>query len=148
MLYFSYGSFLDSETLRRHCPNAKFVAKALLPNWEVQFNYLSKTYKAGVTGIEPAPGRLVRGVVYDVPGKEIEHLDVVEAVPEGSYYRQTILVVDESCRLLEAETYRTTHPQGPFKPNRMYLDLMVKGAKEHGLDSAYIGWLESVETLD
>jgi gamma-glutamylcyclotransferase (GGCT)/AIG2-like uncharacterized protein YtfP len=148
MLYFSYGSFLDFETLKRHCPGARFVAKAFLPNWEVQFNYLSKTYKAGVTGIEPAPGKLVRGVVYDVPPREMEHLDVIEAVPEGFYYRQTILVVNEACNLLEVETYRTTHPQGPFKPNKRYLGLMIKGAKEHGLDPGYIGELESMETVD
>ena len=148
MLYFSYGSFLDHETLKRHCPGARFVTRAFLPNWEVQFNYLSKTYGAGVTGIEPAPGRLVRGVIYDVPPEEIEHLDVIEAAPEGFYYRQRILVVGEEGNLLEVETYRTTHPQGPFKPSKRYLGLMVKGAKEHGLDPEYIRELEAVGTID
>ncbi len=38
MLYFSYGS-LDSETLRRHCPKAVYKGMAILPNWEVQFNF-------------------------------------------------------------------------------------------------------------
>ena len=52
MLYFSYGSFLDSQTLRRHCPKAVYMGKAILPNWEVQFNFLSRTYNGGVTGIE------------------------------------------------------------------------------------------------
>jgi gamma-glutamylcyclotransferase (GGCT)/AIG2-like uncharacterized protein YtfP len=148
MLYFSYGSFLDYETLKRHCPGGKFVTRAFLPNWEVQFNYLSKTYGAGVTGIEPAPGRLVRGVVYNVPPKEMEHLDTIEAVPEGFYYRQRILVVGDEGNLLKVETYRTTHPQGPFKPCKRYLGLMVKGAKEHGLDPEYIRELEAVGTID
>ena len=44
MLYFSYGSFMDSETLRRHAPSARFVSRASIPNYEVQFNFLSKTY--------------------------------------------------------------------------------------------------------
>jgi gamma-glutamylcyclotransferase (GGCT)/AIG2-like uncharacterized protein YtfP len=148
MLYFSYGSFLDYETLKRHCPGARFVTRAFLPNWEVQFNYLSKTYGAGVTGIEPAPGRLVRGVIYDVPPEEMEHLDVIEAVPEGFYYRQRILVVGDEGSLLEVETYRTTHPQGLFKPSKRYLGLMVKGAKEHGLDPEYVRELEAVETIN
>lgn len=144
MLYFSYGSFLDSETLRRHCPRARFVARAALPNFEVQFNYLSKTYGGGVTGVEPAPGKVARGVVYEVPPDEMEHLDVIEAVPQGLYYRENVLVVDEEGKLLEVETYRTTNPKGPFTPTRRYLGLMVKGAKEHGLDPEYIRELETL----
>ena len=66
MLYFSYGSFLDSETLSKHCPKAAYICKAILPNWEVQFNFLSSTYKRGVTEIEPATARPTRGVLYEV----------------------------------------------------------------------------------
>jgi gamma-glutamylcyclotransferase (GGCT)/AIG2-like uncharacterized protein YtfP len=148
MLYFSYGSFLDSETLKRHCPKAQYVGKAILPNWEVQFNFLSRTYKGGVTGIEPAVAKLVRGVLYDVSNEELQHLDSIEGVPEGIYYRQTIYVVDESGKPMKAVTYRTTNPRGPFKPMRKYLDLMIKGAKEHGLEQDYIQQLEAIETID
>ncbi len=148
MLYFSYGSFLDFETLRGHCPGARFVARALLPNWEVQFNFMSRTYGGGVTGIEPAVGRVVRGVVYDVSPEEMMRLDEVEGVPEGLYYRQTLLVVDEEGKLLRAATYRTTNPRGPFMPTRRYLGLMVKGAREHGLDPQYIEELERTPTID
>jgi gamma-glutamylcyclotransferase (GGCT)/AIG2-like uncharacterized protein YtfP len=148
MLYFSYGSFLDSETLRRHCPGATFVDRAVLPNFEVQFNFMSRTYGGGVTGVEPSPGRLARGVLYEVPEEEMAHLDIVEAVSEGLYYRQTVLVVDESGRIREAETYRTTRPRGPFKPTRRYLGLMVKGAREHGLDPDYIRELENTPTVE
>jgi len=148
MLYFSYGSFLDFETLRGHYPGARFVARALLPNWEVQFNFMSRTYGGGVTGIEPAVGRVVRGVVYDVSPVEMMRLDEVEGVPEGLYYRQTLLVVDEDGKLLRAATYRTTNPRGPFRPTRRYLGLMVKGAREHGLDPQYIEELERTPTVD
>ncbi len=148
MMYFAYGSFLDSETLRTHCPSAKFVARAVLPNFEVQFNFMSKTYGGGVTGVEPTPGRMARGVVYDVPQTEMEHLDTIEAVPEGLYYRQKVLVVDDGGSLLEADTYRTTDPKGPFKPTRRYLGLMIKGAKEHELDPGYIEELERTPTVD
>ncbi len=148
MLYFSYGSFLDFETLRGHCPGARFVARAVLPNWEVQFNFMSRTYGGGVTGIEPAVGRVVRGIVYDVSPEEMMRLDAVEAVPEGLYYRQTLLVVDEEGKLLRAATYRTANPRGPFKPTRRYLGLVVKGAREHGLDPQYIEELERTPTVD
>ncbi|MCW3988761.1 MAG: gamma-glutamylcyclotransferase [Candidatus Bathyarchaeota archaeon] len=149
MLYFSYGSFMDSETLRRHAPSARFVARAVLPNYEIQFNFLSKTYSGGVTGIEPAPGKLTRGVVFDVSHEDLQNLDTVEGVPQGIYYRQRILVVDEAGKILEAETYRTADPKGPFKTTRRYLGLMLEGAKEHGLDPGYVRELEEhYATLD
>ena len=148
MLYFSYGSFLDSETLKRHCPKAVYKGKALLPNWEVQFNFMSRTYKGGVTGIEPAAAKLVRGVLYEVDTDELLHLDSIEGVPDGIYFRQTIYVIDESGKAVKAATYRTTNPKGPFKPTKRYLGLMVNGAKEHGLEADYIKELETIETVD
>lgn len=142
MLYFSYGSFLDIGTLRKHAPNAKFIMRAILPDFEVQFNFLSKTYGGGVTGVEPAPGKKALGVLYEVPPDEMERLDIIEGVPTGIYYRQTVTVVDEGGNHHQAETYRTTDPKGPYPPTRRYLGLMIKGAKEYGLDPDYIEGLE------
>jgi gamma-glutamylcyclotransferase (GGCT)/AIG2-like uncharacterized protein YtfP len=148
MLYFSYGSFLDSETLKKHCPKAKYVGKANLPNWEIQFNFLSRTYNGGVTGIEPAVAKLVKGVLYEVSNEELLHLDSIEGIPEGIYYRQTIYVADEFGKMLKAATYRTTNPKGPFKPTKKYVSLMINGAKEHGFDPDYIKELEAIETIN
>jgi gamma-glutamylcyclotransferase (GGCT)/AIG2-like uncharacterized protein YtfP len=144
MLYFSYGSFLDSETLKKHAPNAKYVKRAVLDDFEVQFNFLSKTYDGGVTGVEPAAGKKALGVLYNVPPDEMEKLDIVEGVPAGIYYRETITVVDENGNEHQAETYRTTNPKGPFTPTRRYLGLMINGAREHGLDPDYIKDLEDL----
>ena len=144
MLYFSYGSFLDSETLRKHAPNAKYLKKAVLLDFEVQFNFLSKTYDGGVTGVEPASGKKALGVIYDVSPDDIEKLDIVEGVPTGIYYRETVTVVDEDGNEYQAETYRTTDPKGPFAPTRRYLGLMIKGTREYGLDPDYIKELEDL----
>lgn len=144
MLYFSYGSFLDSETLKKHAQNAKYVKRAILPDFEVQFNFFSETYDGGVTGVEPFAGKKVLGVLYNVPPDEIEKLDIVEGVPAGIYYRQTVTVIDEDGNEHRAETYRTTDPKGPFTPTRRYLGLMIKGAKEYSLDHKYIKELETL----
>ena len=149
MFYFSYGSFLDSKTLKKHAPSAKLVARAFLTDYTVQFNFFSKTYEGGVTGVEPAPGKQVLGVIYEVLPEEIEKLDIVEGVPMGIYYRETVTVVDEDGNKYRAETYRTTNPKGPFTPTKRYLILMIKGAKEHGLDPDYIRELENLyDTLE
>ncbi len=144
MLYFSYGSFLDSENLKKHAPNAKYLKRAVLLDFEVQFNFLSKTYDGGVTGVEPAAGKKAQGVLYNVPPDEMEKLDIIEGVPSGIYYRETVTVVDEDGNEHRAETYRTTVPKGPFTPTRRYLGLMIKGAREHGLDPDYIKELEDL----
>lgn len=120
------------------------MKRAVLLDFEVQFNFLSKTYDGGVTGVEPAAGKNALGVLYNVPSDEIEKLDVVEGVLAGIYYRETVTVVDEDGNEHRAETYRTTDPKGPFTPTRCYLGLMIRGAKEHGLDPDYIKELETL----
>ncbi len=97
---------------------------------------------------EPAAAKLVRGVLYEVNDEELLHLDSIEGVPEGIYYRQTIFVVDESGNAVKAATYRTTNPRGPFKPTKKYVGLMIRGAKEHHLDPEYVKELEAIETID
>ena len=131
----------------KHAPSAKFISKAILPNYEVQFNFLSKNYSGGVTGVEPAPGKIAHGVLYDVIEDDLLKLDKIEGVPQGIYFRQKILVVDELGKIVEAETYRTTEPKGPFNPKRRYLRLMLKGAKQHCLDPDYIKKLEKLYSI-
>lgn len=147
MRYFTYGSFMDKENLKKHCPSASFICKAMIPNWEVQFNYYSTNYKGGVTGIEPATGKLVRGAVYEIPPDEMEHLDTIEGIPEGIYYRHPILVVSEAGEPMLAHVYRTMNPRGPFKPTALYLKFMIEGARALGLPGEYIETLQR-ETVD
>ena len=144
MYYFSYGSFLDSDTLRKHCPSAKFVTRAILPDYEVKFNFMSNTYKAGVTGVEVRVGKNTHGVVYELPLKEIEYLDLIEGVPEGDYFRQTVEVVDDEGKSFQVEIYRTSNPKGPFQSNRTYVIKMLNGAREHSLAPEYIKELEDL----
>jgi hypothetical protein len=91
--------------------------------------------------------KLVRGVLYEVSNEELLQLDTIEGIPEGIYYRLTIYVVDESGKMVKVATYRTTNSKEPFKPTKKYVGLMIKGAKEHGLDPSYIKELESIETV-
>ena len=42
MLHFGYSSNLNLGFLRQYCPSARFVMRAYLPNYEVQFRFWSK----------------------------------------------------------------------------------------------------------
>jgi gamma-glutamylcyclotransferase len=138
MFHFAYGSNLSSRFLRGHCPSARFIMKAYLPNYRVAFPFYSKRRKGGISSIIPDPGQLVRGVIYEVPEEEMVKLDEVESVPLGLYTRQTFLILGEEGGFHMADLYRVVDPAGPFGPARSYVELMVEGAEEHDLDPEYV----------
>jgi gamma-glutamylcyclotransferase (GGCT)/AIG2-like uncharacterized protein YtfP len=144
MKYFAYGSNLSTRYIRKCCPSATFVIKADLPNYRVEFRHYSEKRQGGISSIVEAPGQLVRGVIYEVLHKEIEELDVLESVPEGLYRRDTFLVLGEDKEWHKADLYRIIRPTGPYAPAKGYLDDMIEGAREHGLDPAYIEELVSL----
>ena len=149
MYYFAYGSNLSSRYIRDYTPGATFVMRADLPNYRVEFRHYSENLGGGISSIVEAPGNLVRGVIYDVPESELEELDVLESVLEGLYRRDTFFVMGEDGQWHRADLYRVSSPTGPYTPSRTYVDFMIEGAREHGLDADYIEQLVAIrETLD
>jgi gamma-glutamylcyclotransferase len=136
--HFGYGSNLSQGFLREYCPSAEFVMRAQLPNYEVQFRFYSQRRQGGISTIIEAPGELVHGVVYEVPEKEMEDLDVLESVPQGLYRRETFLVLGEDGGWHRADLYRVADPTGPYEPARSYVELMLEGAEAHGLPPDYV----------
>ncbi len=144
MHHFGYGSNLNTGFLRSYCPGAEFVMRAYLPNYEVQFRFWSERRQGGISTIIEKPGGLVHGVIYDVPEEEMLDLDVLESVPQGLYRRETFLVLGEDGGWHEADLYRVAEPKGPFTPARSYVELMITGAKAHGLAPEYIKKIEKI----
>ena len=142
--HFGYGSNLSSRFLREHCPSVKPVMKAYLPNYRVEFRYYSNNRQGGISSIMEAPGEMTYGVIYEMPTKEMDDLDVLESVPEGLYTRETFLVLGEDGEWHEGDLYRVANPEGPFTPAASYLDLMIEGAREHGLDTDFLKKLEAM----
>jgi gamma-glutamylcyclotransferase (GGCT)/AIG2-like uncharacterized protein YtfP len=143
MFHFGYGSNLNQRFLRQYCPSAEFVMRAYLPNYEVQFRFWSKRRQGGISTIIEKPGGLVHGVIYEVPEEELKVLDVLESVPQGLYRREAFLVLGEDGVWHKADLYRVARPQGPFTPSRGYVELMLSGAREHGLDPGYVKRIEA-----
>ena len=149
MYHFAYGSNLSYRFLKQYCPSARFVMRAFLPNYRVEFRFFSKRRQGGISSIVFCPGNLVRGVIYEVPLEEMLRLDEVESVPQGLYTRETFLVLGEDGAFHEGDLYRVVEPEGPLVPARSYVELMLEGAEEHGLDPAYVEELrELLRSLD
>ena len=143
MFHFGYGSNLSIECVHEELiPNAKFVMKAYLPNFEVRFPFLSPEEKAGYSGIMEAPGELVPGALYEVTEQELITLDNMEGVYKDRYKRMTYQVLGEDGKFHLADLYRVIDPKGPFQPERNYVDIMIKGARDLGLDPEYIKKIE------
>jgi hypothetical protein len=142
--HFGYGSNLSIRFLKQHCPNVQFVMKASLPNYRVEFRFYSQSRKGGISSIIEAPGEMTYGIIYSMPKKEMEHLDIIESVPQGLYTRETFTVLGEDGKWHDADLYRVANPQGPFAPAKSYLELMLEGAREYKMNPDFIKWLESM----
>ena len=121
----------------KYCSSARFVARAALPNYHIEFRRYSTDLQGGISSIIEAPGEIVQGVLFEIDEREILELDVLEDVPLGIYRRDTFMVLGEDTSWQRADLYRVCHPEGPYTPSKKYLDFMVSGAQEHQLDVAY-----------
>lgn len=149
MYYFAYGSNLSTNYIRDYTPSAIFLIRAELPNYKIEFRHYSKNLGGGISSIVEMPGALVKGVIYDVQESELEELDILESVPEGLYRRDTYFVMGEDGEWHRADLYRVSNPTGPYTPARSYVDCMIEGAREHGLDTDYVEHLVAIrKTLD
>jgi len=143
MYHFGYGSNLSIKCVQEELiPNAKFVMKGYLPNFEVSWPFWSEEEQSGYSGIMEAPGELVHGALYEVTEQELIAMDNLDCYKD-LYKRETFLVLGEDGKWCKADLYRVIEPKGPFPPSRSYVDIMLDGARDLGLDSEYIKKIEA-----
>jgi len=150
MYHFAYGSNLNLDFLNQYVPSAEYIMKAYLPNFEVQFRFWSKKRQGGISSIIEKPGGMVHGVIYECDEEDMKKMDILESVNQGLYKRETFKVLGEDQNWYDADLYRIVKSQGPFTPARSYVELMLSGAKAHGLDREYIRFIENIyeQSLD
>ena len=143
MFHFGYGSNLSIKSVHADLnPNAKYVMKGFLPNFEVSWPMWSEEEQSGYSGIMEAPGELVHGALYEMTEQELIAMDNLEDCYKGTYKRETFLVLGEDGKWHNAELYRVIDPQGPFPPARSYVEIMLAGARDLELDPEYIEKIE------
>ena len=143
MLHFGYGSNLSIKSVHEDLnPNARYVMKGFLPNFEVSWPMWSEEEQSGYSGIMEAPGELVHGALYEITEQELIAMDNLEDCYKGTYKRETFLVLGEDGKWQNAELYRVIDPQGPFPPARSYVEIMLAGARDLELDPEYIEKIE------
>jgi gamma-glutamylcyclotransferase (GGCT)/AIG2-like uncharacterized protein YtfP len=142
--YFAYGSNLHLKQFARRCPGATALGRARLPDYRLAFTRYSTGRKGGVADVVPEPGAEVWGALYEVNDGHLASLDEYEGVPR-SYRRDTVRVFDDEGIEREAWVY-FANQTGEFAPSRLYLGIIVQGARDHGLPEEYVASLERVRT--
>jgi cation transport regulator ChaC len=143
--YFAYGSNMYSPRLKARVPSAGWYDVARLPGYCLAFA------KKGGDGsakcdIDPYEPATVWGVVYCIDADELPALDAAEG--EG-YERIEVKVSTTSEDFLDAVTYQA-RPDWRCEglPYTWYRDLVVAGAREHGLPEPYTAGIREKDTQD
>lgn len=146
--YCAYGSNMCSARLRRRVPNFAVVGRAVLADHELRFRKRSRD-GSSKCDVVPAVGRVVHGVVFDVPWREKSSLDAAEGLGQG--YREICCSVTTAEGLaIEAFMY-VAEPNAvdeSLVPYSWYKRIVVAGACEHGVATSYIAWLEEAPCHD
>jgi cation transport regulator ChaC len=144
--YFAYGSNLDPGTFegrRRMRPLGS--RRASLAGWRLVFDLPVGPGERAVANLAPDPAARVHGVAWRIGERDAWRLDRTEGVHLGYYRRLDVQLSQDDGALLAAFTYVSPHGREGRKPSARYLDLILRGARHHGLPEEWIATLERFE---
>jgi gamma-glutamylcyclotransferase len=131
---------MSSAELAAWCPSLRVLGVAELPGHRLAFLRRSIRWGAGAVDIVPAPGRSVWGVLYELP-LGVGELDAKEGAGFAYRRREVEVVLDGSSFAAFAYEVIDKEP-AEVPPRPEYVELLVTGAREHGLPANYIAELE------
>jgi len=144
---FAYGSNMLTGQMMRRASSARPIAPAFLERFALRWHKRSKD-GSGKCSIEETGGRedFVWGVLYELnPADKIE-LDKFEGL--GSGYGERRVAVSSQGKNLSVLAYYATSVDPNVRPYRWYQELVVAGAREHGLPEEYIRSLEAISAIE
>lgn len=147
MKYFAYGSNLLTRRLNdpSRAPSAVGLGVALAPGFVMRFHKIGTDGSGKCTLIPTGDdGDVVYGVLYEFADSDLAGLDREEGVHLGGYARRPLRLRLSGGHTTEAMTYIAggQYIDASCLPFDWYRDLVVAGAKEHGLPPAYVRELE------
>lgn len=146
-LYFAYGSNLNPTQMAARCPGHVVIGRASVPDYSLRFRGYGRDWEGAVGTIEPAPGQVVHGALFELTPEHYATLDEYEGydgpgLASNLYDRVEISVLDESGTPVRALTY-VIRPLAEGLPSRAYRDAIVAGLRHHGLPEEYVRALET-----
>ncbi len=148
MNYFAYGSNLHVKRLLERVPSARVVAVGRLGGFDLRFHKRGQDDSAKCNAFETGrPADVLHGVIYSIRTGERIGLDRAEGVGIGYEVRE--LTVTTAGGELRAFSY-IAQPEfidDSLRPFDWYRDLVLAGARAHGLPAAQISGIERIETV-
>jgi hypothetical protein len=137
--YLAYGSNMLRARLLRRVRSASDPRVVRVPGYAVRYRKLSVDGSAKCDLVHVGEPSTAYGVVYDIEPEQQAILDCFEGV--GGGYHLASVTVQVQGRLLDVLTYLAddTHLVAGLLPYDWYRDLVVAGARQHGLPDAYVG---------
>lgn len=139
--YFGYGSNMDLTSMRAKGVHPETSVRARLHGWRLRFNvHHFFRHEGGVGNIEesPDPGEEVQGVIHRCRDEDLAALDAVEAYGFG--YDRIEVPIESAGTTTTAIAYVgiPSFLDDTCLPTQRYMNILVKGARNAGLDAAYI----------
>ena len=143
-MYFGFGSNMQISSLRAKGVEPHRSEQAALRGWRLRFNVQHFfRHEGGVGNVEPSddPNDVVLGVVHLCEEAHLPSLDGAEAFGHGYDRRQ--VVVHTASGPVEAVTYvgMSSFINDACLPAARYLNILVAGAKNAGIDPDYVARL-------
>ncbi|WP_141734057.1 cytochrome b5 domain-containing protein [Oligoflexus tunisiensis] len=145
--YFGYGSNMSITSLKAKGVEPLSAEPAILDGWKLSFNIPDFFLIEGGTGnITSAPQHNVHGILYSCRDEHLKVLDELEALGVN-YKRVKLMVTTYTGRTVSAFAYTGIEERlkEGYQPSRRYLNILLRGAEQMGLDPEYINILKSIE---
>ena len=139
--YFAYGSCMCPVDLERTLGEKTYnyvIGSAILPKYRISFNRRSLRRNCGVLDIVPDENNYVEGVLYSLPWRLSELLDIREEIPRKGYRREMIEIISQGKKYQNVRTYVVVNKlQNELAPNDWYFNTVMRGAITCRLSEEY-----------
>lgn len=139
--YFAYGSCMCPVDLKRTLgePTHNYVVGvARLSGYKLGFYYRSPHRGCGCLDIVKDPNSYVEGVLYCLPMRLSDQLDIREDVSRGGYQHELINVTVNNKVYTNVRTYSVVNKLArELAPNDWYSNVVLRGASTCGLTEKY-----------
>lgn len=139
--YFAYGSCMCPVDLKRSLgenTHPYVIGPGILKGYRLGFYLYSPKRKCGVLDVVQDPQTSVKGVLYKLPWRLSEHLDIREGVSQGVYRHELVDIHHHNQIYNNVRTYTVVNklPE-EMAPNDWYFNTVLRGAITCGLPEEY-----------
>jgi len=141
--YFAYGSNMSKQQMLLRTGATPPSRLAQLEGYRLAFRKYSQTDEV-YADILPSAKQIVRGVAYQCSEQAIAKIDVFEGVSLDHYRREMMDIrFEDTKELALAFVYVGSSAFSDLEahPSQEYLDRILAGTNDHGLDANYIQFI-------